>query len=74
MHFHVPLFVGNLGAFASTRDFLGEVLPIRARAPASPHLEVETYAWDVLPEGLRTSTVEEALARELRWVLGRLAP
>ena len=35
----------------------------------SPHLEVETYTWDVLPQGLRAGKVEDAVARELGWVL-----
>ncbi len=74
VHFHVPVFIDDLGAFATTQDFLAEILAIHAREPIAPHLEVETYTWDVLPPELRTGTVEEAITRELAWVLERLAP
>ena len=73
VHFHVPVFLKDLGAFESTRDFLEEILNLHRREPISPHLEVETYTWDVLPENLRTERMEQAIARELRWVKGRLA-
>jgi hypothetical protein len=70
----VPLFVSDLGAFRSTQDFLAEILALHRRAPISPHLEVETYTWDVLPPSLRDGPVENAVVRELGWVLDRLAP
>jgi hypothetical protein len=38
----------------------------------APHLEVETYTWDVLPPELRQSGRAEAIAREMNWVLGEL--
>ena len=41
-------------------------------APLSPHLEVETYTWDVLPEGLKTSSKADDVARELSFVLEEL--
>lgn len=73
VHFHVPVFLKNLGAFESTRDFLDEILSLHRQQPISPHLEVETYTWDVLPDLLRTERMEEAILRELRWVADRLA-
>jgi hypothetical protein len=74
VHFHVPLFVSDLGAFRSTQDFLAEILALHRRTPLSPHLEVETYTWDVLPPALREGPVQDAVARELGWVLDRLTP
>ncbi|MGR3633443.1 MAG: metabolite traffic protein EboE [Limimaricola soesokkakensis] len=73
VHFHVPIFLKDLGAFESTRDFLDEVLRLHRQQPISPHLEVETYSWNVLPERLRSERMEEAVLRELRWVSERLA-
>lgn len=73
VHFHVPVFLKDLGAFESTRDFLDEILRLHRQRPISPHLEVETYTWDVLPDRLRTERMEEAILRELRWVTDRLA-
>jgi len=74
VHFHVPLFRERLGRFESTQDFLRTLLALQARNPISPHLEVETYTWDVLPEEYRREPVAEAIARELRWVLDLLGP
>ena len=74
VHFHVPIFRAELGAFASTQAFLAELLARHARAPLAPHLEVETYTWDVLPPELRDQPIADAIARELAWVrecLGR---
>jgi sugar phosphate isomerase/epimerase len=69
IHFHVPVFARKLGAFRSTQPFLRDLLDVVSREPVSPHLEVETYTWDVLPEEYRAGSVEDAIARELRFVL-----
>ncbi len=78
VHFHVPVFTSDLanemGRFESTSAFLKELLGHFARAPLSPHVEVETYTWNVLPESLRTLNVDEAIAQELRWTQALLSP
>jgi len=71
VHFHVPVFESELGAFSSTQSDVRELL-LGAPALAS-HLEVETYTFDVLPAEYRTASVTEAIARELEWTLGVLA-
>jgi sugar phosphate isomerase/epimerase len=68
VHFHVPIFLDRLPPFASTQSFIREVLAIHRGSPVSPHLEVETYTWDVLPEPHRSGPVDAAVARELAWV------
>ncbi|MFK7944208.1 MAG: metabolite traffic protein EboE [Paracoccaceae bacterium] len=73
VHFHVPVFVSEIPPFATTQDFLTEILAIHREAPVSPHLEVETYTWGVLPAGMRGASIEADIARELQWVLDRLA-
>jgi sugar phosphate isomerase/epimerase len=73
VHFHVPVFLERLPRFDTTQPFLREVLALHRAAPVSRHLEVETYTWDVLPPELATGAVHESVARELRWVLERLA-
>jgi sugar phosphate isomerase/epimerase len=72
VHFHVPLFVAEIPPFATTQDFLAEILRLHRAEPISPHLEVETYSWGVLPPGLRGPSIEADIARELAWVLERL--
>ncbi|HEX6141088.1 MAG TPA: metabolite traffic protein EboE [Geminicoccaceae bacterium] len=73
VHFHVPIFLERMEHFGTTQSFLAEILDLHAKEPISPHLEVETYTWDVLPPEYRASEVSEAVARELAWVLNRLA-
>jgi hypothetical protein len=73
VHFHVPIFQADIPPLATTQDFLSEILALHRESPISPHLEVETYTWDVLPAELRALPVEEAIARELKWVEARLA-
>ncbi len=72
VHFHVPLFIDDLGAFSSTQNFLKEILALHRENPISQHLEIETYTWDVLPGGLRGDTVDRDIAREMRWVLDQV--
>lgn len=73
IHFHVPLFLQRLGPFQNTQEDLRELLDVVRAAPVAPHLEVETYTWDVLPAEHRRQDIVTAVARELEWVLGRLA-
>ena len=72
IHFHVPLFRERLGLFSNTQDYLRELLALVAKTPVSPHLEVETYTWDVLPEQYRREGVVAAVAREMQWVMQQL--
>lgn len=72
VHFHVPLFVERIPPFATTQDFLAEILALHRARPISPHLEVETYTWGVLPPDMRASDLAADIARELSWVLDRL--
>lgn len=74
IHFHVPLFLDRLGLFLNTQDYLRDVLAIVRGTAVTPHLEVETYTWDVLPEEYRREDIVTAVARELEWVLGQLRP
>ncbi len=72
VHCHVPIFLQTLPVLDTTQDFLSEILRIHKQTPISPHLEVETYTFDVLPEELRRVDVATAVARELDWVTNRL--
>ncbi|HEX6764298.1 MAG TPA: hypothetical protein VF103_02445, partial [Polyangiaceae bacterium] len=71
VHCHVPVFRAELGTFGSTQEDLRELIVLATEL--SPHLEVETYTFDVLPPAYRDRPVTEAIAAELEWVLGALA-
>ena len=68
VHCHVPVFLDDLGSFASTQSFVAEMLALHREQPVSQHLEAETYTWSVLPEKYRGNSVDRAIARELSWL------
>jgi sugar phosphate isomerase/epimerase len=72
IHFHVPVFREELGPFRGTQAYVAEFLRLLEREPVAPHLELETYTWDVLPEEFRRESIVDAVAGELRWVLERV--
>ena len=73
VHFHVPVFLEQMTHFGTTQSFLAEILALHRADPISPHLEVETYTWDVLPAAYRNVGLSAAIARELNWVKAQLA-
>jgi hypothetical protein len=72
IHFHVPLFARDYDAFASTQDYVKTVLDLARASRITTHLEIETYTWDVLPQGLKVDLLD-SIAREYEWVLGQCA-
>ena len=71
-HFHVPVFLDDLGAFGTTRFALEEALQVHKDKPLSRQLEIETYTWDVLPDHLKTGDIVDYVCREIEWVRGKL--
>jgi hypothetical protein len=72
-HFHVPVFLDDLGPFKTTRDGIDAALAFHARSPLSTHLEIETYTWDVLPDHLKSGDITEYVVRELEYVRDELS-
>jgi hypothetical protein len=68
VHCHVPVFLQDAGAISTTQAQLLQTLEACKREGFSSHLEVETYTWDVLPDGLKTDSKAQAIARELLFV------
>ena len=73
-HFHVPVFLDDLGDFKTTRFAIEDALAFHLKHKLSPHLEIETYTWDVLPEHLKTGDIVDYVVMELDWVRGQLFP
>lgn len=69
-HFHVPIDLARIGPIATTRDEIDACLG--ALGHERPVLEIETYAWAVLPAPLRPSRLADGIAREIRWLESRL--
>jgi hypothetical protein len=73
-HFHVPVFLEDLGAFRTTRFALEQALRVHKATPLSRQLEIETYTWDVLPAHLKTGDIVDYVVREIEWVKSQLVP
>jgi sugar phosphate isomerase/epimerase len=71
-HFHVPVFLDDLGAFRTTRFAIEDALRAHKGNPLSRQLEIETYTWDVLPEELKTGDIVDYVTREIEWVRSQL--
>lgn len=68
IHFHVPVNAERLGPLRTTRNELRQALETVADLDYSPHLEVETYTWEVLPgrpEVTTPQTLIDGLTGEL---------
>ncbi|MDO6388508.1 metabolite traffic protein EboE [Pontibacter sp. BT731] len=68
IHFHVPVFTDSYNGLQSTREDVQQVLALLEKERITNHLEVETYTWDVLPDGLKTD-LAHSIRRELEWVI-----
>ena len=71
-HFHVPVFLDDLGDFKTTRFAIEDALAFHRENKLSPHLEIETYTWDVLPEHLKTGDIVDYVTTEIEWVRDQL--
>jgi hypothetical protein len=67
VHFHVPIFLESLSIFHTTQQFIRDILMAHSRHAITQHLEVETYAWSVLPKQYRDEDVTRLITRELVW-------
>ncbi len=72
VHTHVPLTWAGEGPLRSTRETLTPAFWDHLRAGVAPHLEVETYTYDLLPPGVRGASVAASVAGELDWVRASL--
>ena len=72
VHFHVPIFMKNLGVLNTTQAEITECLAALRQnegdaAIVMPHFEVETYAWNVLPEQYQRASLASGIAEEINW-------
>ncbi|MEZ6062228.1 MAG: metabolite traffic protein EboE [Planctomycetaceae bacterium] len=65
IHFHVPVFAETLGPLKTTRSDLKAALRRIAALEYSPHLEVETYTWPVMPGEAKSDDLASRIGREL---------
>lgn len=72
VHFPVPLFFEGGGGLETTAPCLTPDFFRLLRGGTCPHLEIETYTYNILPPEVRPSTLEESVVKEYRWVLARM--
>ncbi len=64
VHFHGSVDAEYLGPLGTTRGELKRALAVIPELDYAPHLEVETYTWEVLPGG-GTPNLVDGFAKEL---------
>ncbi|HEV7298583.1 MAG TPA: metabolite traffic protein EboE [Tepidisphaeraceae bacterium] len=64
IHFHVPISDAQIGPLRTTRDALPAAFDAVAKLDYAPHLELETYTWEIMP-GEGPPNLAAGLTREL---------
>ncbi len=68
VHFHVPIYLSEIGPLRTTNDEIGQFLRGVSGPNIPRHFEVETYAWSVLPPSHAPNDLAAGIAAELDWV------
>ncbi|KAA1258756.1 hypothetical protein LF1_12790 [Rubripirellula obstinata] len=72
VHFHMPIFIERFGHLCTSQSDILQCLTALAapgcKADFTGHLEIETYAWSVLPESMRKRGLADDIASEVRWL------
>jgi sugar phosphate isomerase/epimerase len=72
VHFHVPIFLERFGHLSTSQRDVTECLRAlmheSSRNRFTGHLEIETYAWSVLPPSMRKRGLAEDIAQEVTWL------
>ena len=77
----MPIFLERFGQLTTSRSDVLDCLRTLASLNASPnhrveftgHLEIETYAWTVLPETMRQRGLAQDIASEFNWLKQSIA-
>lgn len=64
VHFHVPIYLKSFGFLKTSQD---DILQCIQKLPDTTHYEIETYAWNVLPNDLQCQSLADGIASELEW-------
>ncbi|MDB6137210.1 MAG: hypothetical protein JWO94_282 [Verrucomicrobiaceae bacterium] len=73
VHFHIPLHARPGNGFEDTSSHVLGAMDWLAANPAKcSHIEMETYTWEVLPEAMRSESVDDQLVKEYDWTLGEM--
>lgn len=76
VHYHLPLFFSGQNNLRTTGPLVDRTIRWMVQSYSSrsdfpfPHFEVETYTWNVLPDHLKSPTIQHDIVRELKTALG----
>ncbi len=68
VHFHVPVHLTAVGELGTTHDQIIPAIAAARELHDTRQFEVETYAFDVLPDESRPASLADSIAEELEWV------
>jgi hypothetical protein len=68
IHFHVPIHLERFGRLEGSQQQIRDCMRVALGRSELLHIEVETYAWGVLPVELRQPDLAAGLAQELQWL------
>ncbi|MGI9518634.1 MAG: metabolite traffic protein EboE [Pirellulaceae bacterium] len=71
VHFHVPIHLATLELLHTTQADIDECLKWFINADYRTQFEVETYAWSVSPESVRSGSMVDSIVAELEWLQDR---
>ncbi len=74
VHYHVPLFVHQMGPLSTTHRQAIEGVAWTTRHHTTAHYEIETYTWNVLPEDHRPDHLISGIAQEMTWLIRNTQP
>ena len=69
VHFHVPIFASNLGLMGTTQSGISDCISAIQKSGCDVgHIEIETYAWNVLPQHMKSAGLAADIATEMEWL------
>ena len=68
VHYHVPIFLKEFGYLNSTQQQINDCIAWFKKNQVNVDVEVETYAWSVLPEEMRSAVLADGIVDELSWL------
>jgi hypothetical protein len=74
VHFHVPVYLQRFGRLRALQQPIRDCVRLNAELGLTRHLEVETYAWTVLPPELQQPDLAAGIAEEMTWFRETCAP
>jgi hypothetical protein len=73
IHFHMPIYLSSFGALQTGQSAIVDCLSALDLAQPGLQLEIETYAWNVLPAAMQPAVLADGIAAELVWLRNQIA-